>query len=154
MQFQGLVGENNVTQCHRVTRWSVVQTETGREFAVVSALSRRETTTYCPLTRIHGKTVPLFPAYVSAKVGPQWSVIRWTTGVVRVLMAGDRPAILPDAEIERIKASERGGLVQLLKPGDPVRITDGAFAGRLAIYQGMSASDRERVLLDLLGQFV
>jgi transcription antitermination factor NusG len=41
-----------------------------------------------------------------------------------------------------------------LQEGQQVRVLTGMFAGKTAIYQGMSGSQRERVLLDLLGQSV
>jgi transcription antitermination factor NusG len=40
-----------------------------------------------------------------------------------------------------------------LKKGQSVKILRGAFEGKLALYDGMAAHERERVLLDLLGRY-
>ena len=62
---------------------------------------------------------------------------------------------------KHLRVLERAGLVKLptatqvlLKKGQQVRITGGSFAGQIGIYEGMSGKDRERVLLNLLGQAV
>ena len=67
-----------------------------------------------------------------------------------------KPARVPDAVIVELKELERGGVIKLPKPrglrrGDRVKVTEGAFKGKLAIYQGMNGSSRVAVLLALLG---
>jgi transcription antitermination factor NusG len=79
--------------------------------------------------------------------------------VLKVLMTGDRPAKLADSIVDEIRGREVRGFVKLPKPatlerGQRVRIRQGTFAGRIALYDGMSGPQRERVLLDLLGQSV
>jgi transcription antitermination factor NusG len=59
-----------------------------------------------------------------------------------------------------IRKREVNGFVKLpmpdrrLKPGQKVRIVSGSFAGQIGLYQGQTSRDRERVLLELLGQAV
>jgi transcriptional antiterminator RfaH len=62
---------------------------------------------------------------------------------------------VPDVVIEEIRGRERNGAVELprrlFKPGDRVRLLTGPFQGHLAIYAGMSGSERAGVLLQILG---
>ena len=74
-------------------------------------------------------------------------------------MNGDRPARLADKIVNEIKGREVRGFVKLpkepgLEVGQAVRIKTGTFQGRIAIYAGMNGVQRERVLLDWLGQSV
>ena len=105
---------------------------------------------------------PLFRGYAFVRVVERWYPIKWTMGVVRVLMAGEHPARLADHEVDKLRRAEVGGFVRLpkAKPNDPIRIgqrvrvTTGSFRGHLALYDGQSPQQRIRVLLDLLGRQV
>jgi transcriptional antiterminator RfaH len=70
-------------------------------------------------------------------------------------MDGIQPARVPANVIEAIRDRERNGVIELprrlLKPGDRVRLLAGPFQGHLAIYAGMSGSERVAVLLQFLG---
>jgi transcriptional antiterminator RfaH len=86
----------------------------------------------------------------------QWHAARWCPGVVRLVMDGLQPAKVPDAVIDNIRVRERNGAIELpkngFKLGDRVRLLgSGPFAGRLAIYSGMSGLERVSVLLQIFG---
>jgi transcriptional antiterminator RfaH len=140
--------------------WTVVQTETQREHFVRMMLMREGYHTYMPRIRIKKRVVPLFPSYIFAIVIDRWYPIKNTIGVTKVLLAGEEPARIPDKIIAAIKGMEVGGVVRLpkpeklLKPGAKVQIVRGSFQGSIGIYDGASGKERERVLLDLLGQSV
>ena len=140
--------------------WTVAQTEPQRERLVRLFLMRACFETYMPRIRERHRIQLLFPGYIFVYVGERWHPIRWTPGVVQLLMNGDRPAKLADDVVMALKNRERGGFVRLPRPpaafktGERIRIVRGSFEGQFAIYQGMSGKDRERVLLDLLGQLV
>ncbi len=86
-----------------------------------------------------------------------------TIGVLGVVKFGAAPARGPDAEIAKLIArADPDGIVRLparppqptpriLAPGAAVAIADGPFRGLSAIYAGMSAQERELVLV-LLGR--
>src|ERR1700756_4160437 len=99
--------------------------------------------TYMPRIRENKRTVPLFPTYVFVRVADRWYPIVWTAHVVRMLMAGDKPAQLGDAIVDSIRKREIGGLVKLPKPerqfkrGQKVSIIAGSFAGQVGLYDGM-----------------
>jgi transcriptional antiterminator RfaH len=141
--------------------WAIVQTETQREHTARLMLMRQGFETYMPRIRINTDRIALlFPTYIFCRIIDRWYSARWTIGVTRMLMDGDQPARISEQILEEIRQREVGGFVKLPKqnngkrPGDKVKIIRGSFEGRLAIFDGMSGKERERVLLELLGQLV
>ena len=102
-------------------------------------------------------TPPLFPGYAFVAIMLQWHAARWCPGIRGMVMDGDKPAKVPDAVIDDLKKRERDGLIELPPPpglqrGDRVRIVRGAFAGQLALFDGMRSHQKvPAVLLQLLG---
>ena len=142
-----------------MTDWWVCQTEANFERVARLLLMRLEFVTYAPRIKVRGRIAFLFPTYLFVAKGEQFYPILRTPHVVRLLMAGDRPAILRSEIVTNIRKREVAGFVKLplpnrLKPGQKVRITSGSFTGQTGLYQGQSSRDRERVLLELLGQVV
>jgi transcriptional antiterminator RfaH len=140
--------------------WWVVQTEANFEHVARLLLMRLGFITYAPRIKIRNRVNWLFPTYLFVGAREQWYPVLWTNRVVRLLMAGDQPAIVKGEIVTHIRKREVGGFVKLplpnrrLKPGQKVRVTNGAFQGHIGLYEGMSGRDRERVLLELLGQSV
>jgi len=141
--------------------WTVAVAMSQREDLVKHHLDREGFETYVPKIRTAPKrTAPLFPGYLMVRVVVRWYPIRWCPGVLKLLMDGERPAKLRDAIVDEIKGREVRGFVKLPKPptlenGTTVRVTmPGNFMGKVGIYEGMSGSQREKVLLELLGQSV
>jgi transcriptional antiterminator RfaH len=139
--------------------WAVVQIESQCEHVVRLLLMRAGFTTYLPRIKHRGRIQPLFPGYMFVRLTDQWYSVVWTIGVIRLLMSGDQPAKLGEKIVEGIRKREVGGFVRLPSPprmrkGQTVRIIRGYFEGQIAIYEGMTSKDRERVLLNLLGQSV
>jgi transcription antitermination factor NusG len=140
-------------------QWFVVQTNPQREAFVAERLKAFDP--YLPrFKNQHGKVVPLFPRYVFTIAAiAECREICSTVGVRALIMAGDHPAMLAGKEIAKIKAKERGGLVQLpppprFTPGAKLTITQGSLKYREVIHVGMVGRDRERVLIEMLGQHV
>lgn len=140
--------------------WSVVQTESQRENVAAEFLKAAAYTVYLPKILVKKRVAPLFPGYLFVAIGEHWWSVRWSVAVVRVLMADDVPARVPDKVVAGIMKREGSdGLVRLPKArglmrGDAVRIVGGSFAGHLAIYEGMSGDARVCVLLEMLGRRV
>jgi len=139
--------------------WWVVQTESQREHVVRVLLMRAKYECYFPRIKQRSRISGLFPGYLFVRAAEQFYPVRWTEHVVRVLMSGDAPARLSEKIVDEIRKRQIGGFVKLPSPprlhkGQRVRITRGYFEGQHAIYEGMTGKDRERVLLDLLGQKV
>ena len=109
------------------------------------------------------RTVPLFPGYFFVRVIDRWRAIQHSMGVLTIVKVGATPARCPDAEIAALlERSDADGIIRLvarplhprrhiLTPGAAVAITGGPFAGLNGVYAGMSARERELVLLNILG---
>jgi transcriptional antiterminator RfaH len=142
--------------------WAIAQTEPQREHTARLMLMRAGYETYMPRYRSQRDQIKLlFPSYVFVRIAERWYPVLWTIGVQRLLMSGEQPACLPDAIVKELRQREINGFVRLpkrsqlrLRRGQQVRIVYGSLAGRIALYDGMSGRQRERVLLDLLGRKV
>jgi transcription antitermination factor NusG len=137
-------------------QWFVVVANPQRENFVAEQLQQHEP--YLPKFKTtKGRIAPLFPSYLFVPFIAYWSGIATTVGVRCLLMAGERPATLPGKVIAEWRGKERNGLVVLpppprFKTGEGLTITRGALKDRTVVYEGMSGRDRERVLIEMLGQ--
>ena len=140
------------------TSWFVIMCNSQREAFVRGQLASMEP--YLPVFKNpKGQLKPLFTGYLFVPQIDDWGAIKSTVGVRDLLMSGDHPACVPSMVINAWKAKERGGIVQLPQPpkfraGDRLTITHGSLKSRTVIYSGMSGKDRERVLIEMLGQHV
>jgi transcriptional antiterminator RfaH len=152
-------------------RWYVVQSQPNCELKAVANLERQGFSTYLPRylkRRRHARRVevvpaPLFPRYLFVRVDvstQRWRSIFSTVGVSRLVCNGDCPTALSDQVIENLRVREDGaGFVHLtsrpnFRPGEAIRILEGAFTDCLGLYEGMKDGDRVAILLDLLGRKV
>jgi transcriptional antiterminator RfaH len=146
--------------------WACAQTAPHQERAAQHMLSLHGFQSYCPRLRVqryqHGRKLtlqaPFFPSYLFvAIVDGHWWAARWCPHITRILLRGNlEPAVVPDAVVDAIKQREVDGLVQLapasdFRRGDKLRITEGVFAGHLALFGARRPRDRVAVLLILLG---
>jgi transcription antitermination factor NusG len=144
--------------------WACALVEPQQERAAQHFLGLNGFESYCPRLRVtrrsQGRPIvvkpPLFPSYVFVTIVNGWWSARWCPHVIRLILNGTTPAVVPDHVIAEIQSRERGGLVELpqaprFKPGDQVRVIHGALAGHLGIYAEMRAHERVAVLLNLLG---
>ena len=140
------------------SQWFVVMCNSQSEAFVADQLSPLNP--YLPVFKNpKGRIKPLFVGYLFVPKIEDWGPIKNTVGVRNLLMSGDHPACVPSMVISGWKAKERNGLVQLPKPpkfraGERLTITQGSLKYRSVIYAGMSGKDRERVLIEMLGQYV
>jgi transcription antitermination factor NusG len=139
-------------------QWYVVQTNPQRESFVCERLSNLDP--YFPrFKNLRGRIAPLFPGYLFTPAIEFWSAINNTVGVRTLLMCGEHPATIPGKVIASWRDKERHGLVQLpppprFRPGQKLTILRGSLKFREVIHAGMVGRDRERVLIDMLGQSV
>ena len=144
--------------------WAVVQTESQRERFAVKNLESGGFETYLPQIKLRRVPeprcyAPLFPTYVFVRIVDRWHAASRMMGVIRLIMAGEQPARLSEDVMAEIRSREgRDGYIKLaprtLKNGARVRIISGQFQGHIGLYDGQSAKERERVLLDMLGRSV
>jgi transcriptional antiterminator RfaH len=145
--------------------WCAAQLDSGHVAYALHCLERLGYETYAPRLRtvrvFHGRKIErlalLFPSYAFVAIAVHWHEARRAPAVVRLVMAGDAPAQVPDAVIAELRAREQNGAIELVKPparfqcGDEVRIIRGPFERRAAIFAGMGGHARVAVLLDILG---
>lgn len=154
--------------------WVVARTQPRRERWAAENIKRQGAQPYMPCYselapsptvpgRLVLKELPLFPSYIfiSLKDG-RWRFLLGTFGLMGLIMGTDGPTHVPEHVIGELKRREGpDGLIRLppppakhsrFTPGGSVRVTRGAFQGRVGIYQGSTAAERERVLLNVLGR--
>ena len=142
--------------------WAAAQLQLHRDRVALHLLQQAGFETYAPRLRerriVRGRKVVatplLFPGYAFVFIQMQWHTARWTPGVIRLVMDGVAPAVVPNAVITELQAREVGGLIELpapFRPGDRVRIRRGAFIDHIGLVAGMKPHERVEVLLSLLG---
>jgi transcriptional antiterminator RfaH len=105
--------------------------------------------------------LPLFSRYIFVRIENGWYDIKSTIGISSLIFDEEKkPAVIPDKIIFDLrKREDRNGFIKLPKKeefhiGQSVKIVGGKFSGRIGLYDGMNTRQRERVLLELLGQIV
>jgi transcription antitermination factor NusG len=129
-----------------MARWLAYYTAPRHEKAVAKQFECRSVDYFLPLVRqsrrwkngVRAKVEqPLFPGYVFARVQPKlYFQVLNVPGVVSVVGAGRRPAVLDDEEIASLQAglAERNSRPHpFLVVGQRARIISGAFAGKSGV---------------------
>lgn len=148
--------------------WYLVYSKPKQEGIAESNLQRQGFTTYVPRIRVgrrrKGRYVverePLFPRYlfIFLNVGvDNFSPIRSTTGVTKLVSFGTTPAKVPSDLVEALKSRETTEGVQQIdaegfKPGERVSIQTGPFAGYEGMFLNKTARERVTILLDIVDQ--
>lgn len=149
-------------------RWHLVYCKPRQERVAKLNLERQGFVTYLPLVRQSRRRLgrrldvvePLFPRYLFIELSRKtdnWAPIRSTLGVTTLVRFGMEPAVVPLDLVGFLRSRETpDGLQDLppvdFRPGERVRITDGAMEGYSAIFLARSSKERVAVLLDILGK--
>jgi transcriptional antiterminator RfaH len=143
--------------------WYVIQTKPRQEFRALEQLENQGFECLLPTLEVEkllrGKLTtsaePLFSRYLFVRLSDfncNWSPIRSTRGVSKLLSFGGRYATLPDVCVEALRDPKNIGQRSLFLPGERVTIAGGPFAGLDAIYQLSDGEARALVLIDLMNQ--
>lgn len=104
---------------------------------------------------------PLFPRYLFIRLAAgveDWSPIRSTYGVSKLVRFGTWPARVPDELVEAIRTRTREGYCDLipdpLQQGERVRVLDGPFKDYEGIFRTERSEERVMILLDVAGQHI
>ncbi len=145
--------------------WYALYTKPHKERQVYTLLRGRNIEAYLPTVRRkvrrrdRPERIVFFPCYLFARIDfeivPR-SSIDWMPGMRRIVCSGDRPTIVADEIVElirrRLQDAEEVGYGRF-KQGDRVRITSGPLRDLEAVFdQPLSAADRVRVLLEVMGR--
>jgi transcription antitermination factor NusG len=141
--------------------WFVARTEPRREKVAKRFVETTGRTTYLPMYAEKRTSLiqPLFPNYLFIYNHDHlWRFLHGTVGIVCLIMRCGVPDEMPDKTMNELREMECDGLVNLesrgLRRGDKVDLIGCAFQGWRGVYDGMSASQRVRVLLEMLGAAV
>ena len=148
-------------------KWYLIMTKPHKDSYAEEQLNNQGYTTYRPLIQkeknIRGKLrkieESLFPRYlfIQLEMGvDDWSSIRSTRGVLKIIRFGTNPTEVPNNIISVLKKNEivnRGLSVDIdcFKYGDKITIESGAFAGLNALFDRYKqGGERVMVLLNIL----
>lgn len=150
--------------------WYVLQSKSHKENQVYSYLrSQGHEVFYPTLTTRSAKRPgtrvrPYFPRYMFVHADLEEvgiSCLKWLPGAIGIVQFDGVAASVPESFIYHLKRrldeiEAAGGLTfDGLKPGDPIRITAGPFAGYEAIFDSrLSGEERVLVLFEMLGRLV
>ncbi len=152
--------------------WYVVHTQPNAELRAAEHLQRQGFVTYVPTylkKRRHARRVdhvraPFFPRYLFVEIdvaSQRWRSINSTVGVSRLVTHGLLPTPVMPGVVEAIRAREdEQGMISLapaaakFRPGEAVRVTEGAFEACSGLFEALTDKDRVAILLDLLGRKV
>ena len=144
-------------------QWYVIHTKPRQEVRAHENLARQGYQTWLPLLEVEkvrrGKlsrvTEPMFSRYLFIrldKTQSNWSPIRSTLGVSKLVSFGNVPAVVPDTLIEALQQTEGTHQEQLLQEGDSVQFVDGPLKGLEGILQQRDGELRALVLIELINQ--
>lgn len=135
-------GEACLSSGHDSPPWIAVRTRSNFEFQVAKYLRGRGLFAWCPSyshrrrwsDRVKLIETPLLPGYVLCRCDPAATLpVRQAPGVVHIVGFGDRPAVVPDHEVESLSRLVRSGLPAspspYLREGAPIRILRGPLQG-------------------------
>lgn len=149
--------------------WYLIHTKPRKETVAEQNLQRQGYEVYLPLIqqprRRRDQWVeviePLFSRYlfVHLQAGQDdFSPIKYTIGVCKLVRFTEQPAVVPDQVVESIRqaADRNTGLhrshAPLFQPGDTVLIEKGPLAGLHAIFWAETSQERAIILLEILGR--
>ena len=128
-------------QCERHP-WYAIRTRSNHEKITAMGLHGKGYEPYVPTYQVHRRRFerviksdhPLFAGYVFCCFDVKNRLpILITTGVVSIVGFGGEPAVIPDHEIEAVRAALRSGLPSepcpYLREGQRVRVTHGSLDG-------------------------
>lgn len=155
--LQGVVGRETTTMA-----WYLVHCKPRQDERAEEHLTRQSYSCYRPqmscerLVRGRRQTMlgSMFPGYIfiQLQADANWSALRSTRGVHRLVSFGGYPLRVPVSIIDSLKQRTLGGAQPMLQPGDPVRILDGAYAELDAIFQRKDGEARVILLMSMLNR--
>lgn len=144
-------------------QWYVIHAKPRQEQRALENLVRQGFQAWLPMIEVEkvrrGKLSrvmePMFSRYLFIqldKTQSNWSPIRSTLGVNKLVSFGNVPAVVPDSLIERLRQTDGLQREYLLKEGDAVQFVSGPLQGMEGILQQRDGELRAMVLIELISQ--
>lgn len=144
-------------------QWFVIHTKPRQEQRALENLTRQGYSAWLPTIDVEkvrrGKLgyaqEPMFSRYLFIqldKTQSNWSPIRSTLGVNKLVCFGNVPAVVPDSLIATLRRAEGRQREALLQAGDAVRFISGPLQGIEGILQQRDGELRAMVLIELISQ--
>jgi transcriptional antiterminator RfaH len=143
--------------------WYAIHSKLRQEERALENLQRQGFEAWLPLLTIEkvlrSKLVqvvePMFSRYLFIRLDTEqtnWSPIRSTLGVSKLVSFGNRPAVVADELIEALQQMPEQAPQRLIQPGQQVKIVSGPLRGLEGIYQQADGELRAMVLIELLNK--
>ena len=143
--------------------WYLVQCKARQDERAQEHLLRQGFDCFCPTLnveslkggRLKRLCQPMFPGYlfVHFRAQDNWTALRSTRGVTRVVSFSGTPSQVPDSIVEhlRLRCIESGECAAL-NAGDRVQVRVGPYAEMDAIFLAMDGEQRVMLLLNILNR--
>ena len=147
--------------------WYLVYTKPKQEKLAVQNLERQGFECYLPMIRVRKRSKngarmiiePLFPRYVFLRQDAElksWAPIRSTVGVNKLVIFGDKPAVIGADLVNLIRSEEEDGCIQSqdyqFTRGQRVRVIGGLMNDYEAIFVSQNSEERVIIMLDIVGR--
>ena len=143
--------------------WYAIHSKPRQEERALENLQRQGFEAWLPLLTVEkvlrSKLVqvvePMFSRYLFIRLDTEqtnWSPIRSTLGVSKLVSFGNRPAVVADELIEALQQLPEQAPQRLIQPGQQVKIVSGPLRGLEGIYQQPDGELRAMVLIELLNK--
>jgi transcriptional antiterminator RfaH len=143
--------------------WYAIHSKPRQEERALENLQRQGFEAWLPLLTVEkvlrSKLVqvvePMFSRYLFIRLDTEqtnWSPIRSTLGVSKLVSFGNRPAVVADELIEALQQMPEQAPQRLIQPGQQVKIVSGPLRGLEGIYQQADGELRAMVLIELLNK--
>ncbi len=143
--------------------WYAIHSKPRQEERALDNLQRQGFEAWLPMLTVEkvlrGKlanvTEPMFSRYLFIRLDIEqtnWSPIRSTLGVSRLVSFGNRPAVVADELIQALQTVPQRAPERLFQPGQTIKIVSGPLKGIEGIFQQADGEHRAMVLIDLLNK--
>ena len=143
--------------------WYAIHSKPRQEERALDNLQRQGFEAWLPMLTVEkvlrGKlanvTEPMFSRYLFIRLDTEqtnWSPIRSTLGVSRLVSFGNRPAVVADELIQALQTVPQRAPERLFQPGQTIKIVSGPLKGIEGIFQQAAGEHRAMVLIDLLNK--
>ena len=143
--------------------WYAIHSKPRQEERALDNLQRQVFEAWLPMFTVEkvlrGKlakvTEPMFSRYLFIRLDTEqtnWSPIRSTLGVSRLVSFGNRPAVVADKLIQALQTVPQRAPERLFQPGQTIKIVSGPLKGIEGIFQQADGEHRAMVLIDLLNK--